>query len=145
MTHSGERPYKCEHCPKSFILKEALKQHTNRNHSENPVLELHKCPLCPKVRHFHEIKSNAIYFNIFIFISHFAIRRDLVDTCLFMLAKRSRANFARKLLTIAVLWNDTRPPFITSGLPKAKRMSRRMQKRSRQWKPDRTNRSKGDS
>lgn len=60
-----------------------------------------------------------------------------------MPAKHSRVNFARKLSTIAVHWNDIRPPFITFGLPKPKRILRRRKKRFRQWKPDRTNRNKG--
>ncbi|XP_059610567.1 zinc finger protein 892-like [Phlebotomus argentipes] len=48
VVHSGDKPFKCHHCDKQFTQKEILRQHINRKHTENPVVELHKCFLCPK-------------------------------------------------------------------------------------------------
>ncbi|XP_055699590.1 zinc finger protein 892-like [Phlebotomus papatasi] len=48
IVHSAEKPYKCNQCDKQFTQKEILRQHVNRNHSANPVVEVHKCFLCPK-------------------------------------------------------------------------------------------------
>lgn len=118
---------RCDHCPKSFILKEALKQHVNRNHSENPVMELHKCPLCPKVC-FKSIEIFVFCFHkriIFSFSrSHFAIHPDSAVTCLFTPANHSSANTATNHSTIAVHWNGTQRRYIMCSSNPANRQNR---------------------
>lgn len=43
--HTGERPYKCPHCPSAFKLSNALKYHVNSIHLH---LKNHQCKICGK-------------------------------------------------------------------------------------------------
>lgn len=44
--HTGERDFKCTKCDKSFITKQHLKQHFERNHYTQPRERNHVCQIC---------------------------------------------------------------------------------------------------
>uniref|UniRef100_A0A1A9ZLT6 C2H2-type domain-containing protein n=1 Tax=Glossina pallidipes TaxID=7398 RepID=A0A1A9ZLT6_GLOPL len=51
--HDAMKPYKCEHCPASFVWKSGLKVHEKRHKDEKPFIWRkrgeHNCPQCCKV------------------------------------------------------------------------------------------------
>uniref|UniRef100_A0A1B0BGL2 C2H2-type domain-containing protein n=1 Tax=Glossina palpalis gambiensis TaxID=67801 RepID=A0A1B0BGL2_9MUSC len=51
--HDAMKPYKCEHCPASFVWKSGLKVHEKRHKGEIPFIWRkrgeHNCPQCSKV------------------------------------------------------------------------------------------------
>lgn len=50
MTHTGKKPYNCPHCPKGFTQKEPLRVHLRTHVNPHPSeIQLHYCTLCPKV------------------------------------------------------------------------------------------------
>ncbi|XP_011184739.2 zinc finger protein 165 [Zeugodacus cucurbitae] len=48
LTHTGSRPHKCTHCRRTFSQKNNLINHINRAHSEVPMGQQYACHLCPK-------------------------------------------------------------------------------------------------
>lgn len=38
--HTGERPFKCEFCDKSFISRAPLNYHVRKNHGDESAIEL---------------------------------------------------------------------------------------------------------
>lgn len=44
LTHTGERPFKCNRCPSDFNRKEALTMHLRTHTGERP----YPCPVCPR-------------------------------------------------------------------------------------------------
>ncbi|XP_058451930.1 zinc finger protein 316 [Malaya genurostris] len=48
LIHTNNRPFACDHCPKRFNQKDQLRNHLNNSHTKNPVITIHKCTLCSK-------------------------------------------------------------------------------------------------
>ncbi|XP_069584657.1 zinc finger protein 300-like isoform X1 [Ranitomeya imitator] len=69
-THTGERPYKCTHCEKSFIRGFHLKIHLRTHTGERP----YKCPQCDKT--FRDNSSFARHRKI-----HTGVKPHQCSTC----------------------------------------------------------------
>jgi hypothetical protein len=53
MRHSGEKPYKCQHCPYAAIQSNCFKMHMRNKHPEqavaSPVYECNQCSFTTSV------------------------------------------------------------------------------------------------
>jgi len=56
-THTGEKPYKCPHCPKTYSDISNMAKHRRRHTDERP----YKCSICPQdFREKHHLKRHFL-------------------------------------------------------------------------------------